>query len=95
MGLFWPEAGTIELKMLLGVGGLIVALIVFVYTNRTEKLVGVPVMTGYGMEHERAMMEGALKVSLRINIFVSTCSLNSTLYSIRQLLSLLKHSDLL
>ena len=60
----WAKDGTIDPKLLLGVGGLIVALVVFVLSDRTEKIVGIPVMTGYGLDHERAMMEGALKVSV-------------------------------
>jgi hypothetical protein len=51
-----------DAKFVLGVGGILVALAAYVLSQRQEKLVGIPVMTGYGDDHERAMIEGTLKV---------------------------------
>ncbi|KAI9646523.1 hypothetical protein NHQ30_004516 [Ciborinia camelliae] len=61
MEFIWAKDGIIDPKLLLCVCGLIFALAVFILSNRTEKIVGIPAMTGYGLDHERAMMEGALK----------------------------------
>jgi len=55
-------------KVLLGVGGIIFTIIAFVLSRRVEKLVGIPVMTGYGSDHEKAMMEGTLRVSVTVTI---------------------------
>jgi hypothetical protein len=58
----------VDTKLLLGVGGILFAVVAFVRSRRVEKLVGIPVMTGYGSDHEKAMMEGTLKVSITISI---------------------------
>lgn len=81
MDLSWAKDSTIDPKLVLGIGGLIVALVVFVLSNRTEKIVDIPIMTRYSLDHERAMMKGALKVSVTTNILVSISSLNPTLGS--------------
>ena len=78
MVILWAHDVGIDTKLLfLGVGGILLALIAFVLSRRAEKLVGIPVMTGYGEDHERAMMEGTWKVSVITDILTSTSSLNS------------------
>lgn len=72
MDIAWARDGTVHLKLLLGLCGVILAVVAFVLSSRAEKLVGVPVMTGYGSDHERAMMEGALKVIVTTTISLST-----------------------
>ena len=79
--------------LLLSVGGIILILIAFVYSRRAEKLVGIPVMTGYGSDNEKAMMEGFLKVSVITNILMSTFSLNPDFCSTRQLPLLSRPND--
>lgn len=61
MDVFFVKDVKIDARFLLGVGGILVAIISFALSRRAEKLVGIPVMTGYGSDHERAMMEGSLK----------------------------------
>ena len=58
----------VDARLLLGVGGILLAIIAFVLSRRGEKLVGIPVMTGYGSDHEKAIMEGSLKVSVTTDI---------------------------
>ncbi|KAJ4302892.1 hypothetical protein N0V90_001783 [Kalmusia sp. IMI 367209] len=58
----------VEPKLLLGVSGLLVAVVAYILSRRTEKLVGIPVMTGYE-DHEQAMLEGTLKVRDMVNIY--------------------------
>lgn len=53
-------------KLLLGVGGILLAVVAFIVSRRAEKLIGIPVMTGYGSDYEKALMEGALKVSISL-----------------------------
>ena len=60
----------VDAKLLLGVGGILLAIVAFVLSRRGGKLVGIPVMTGYGADHEKAIMDGALKVSVTTNIRV-------------------------
>lgn len=80
MDVQWPQGVTVDTKMLLfGVCGIILALIAIVLSRQAEQLVGIPVMTGYGEDHERAMMEGTLKVSVATNILTTTSSLHSHL----------------
>jgi hypothetical protein len=68
MDVFFVKDVKIDARFLLGVGGILVAIISFALSRRAEKLVGIPVMTGYGSDHERAMMEGSLKVRVTTNI---------------------------
>lgn len=79
----WAKDVKVDTNLLLGVGSIILALVSFVLSRRAEKLVGIPVMTGYGSNHEKAMMEGTLKVSVTTNILMSTSSLNPTFCSTR------------
>lgn len=88
----WVKDINVDINLLLGVGGIILALVAFVFSRRAEKLVGIPVMTGYGSDHEKAMMEGTLKVSVTTNILMST-SLNPTFCSTRQLPLLSRPND--
>ena len=80
----WAIDVKVYTNLLLGVGGIIIALVAFVLSRRAEKLVGIPVMTGYGSDHEKAMIEGTLKVSASTNILMSISSLNPTCCSTRQ-----------
>lgn len=59
----------VDTYLLLGVGGIILTLVALFLSRRAEKLVDIPVMTGYGSDHEKAMMEGTLKVKLSSPIF--------------------------
>jgi len=68
MDVFLAKEVKVDTKLLLGVGGILLAIVAFVLSRRAEKLVGIPVMTGYGSDHEKAMMEGTLKVSVATNI---------------------------
>ena len=95
MNVPWAEDVKIDLNLLLGLGGIILALVSFVLLRRAEKVVGIPVMTGYGSDHEKAMMEGTLKVSVTTSILMSTFSLNLAFCSTRQLPLLSRHNDLL
>lgn len=84
----------LDIKALLGVGGILLAIVAFVLSRRAEKLVGIPVMTGYGSDHEKAMMEGTLKVRVTTStpnkhLFTK----NSCLCSIRQVPSLWRPND--
>ena len=47
-------------------GGVLLGITAFLLSRRREKLRNIPVMSGYGEDQERALMEGALKVSLLI-----------------------------
>lgn len=58
----------VDTKFLLAVGGILLAIVAFALSRRQEQLVGIPVMIGYGSDHEKAMMEGVLKVSVITNI---------------------------
>jgi len=89
----WAKDVKVDTNLLLGVGGIILALVSFVLSRRAEKLVGIPVMTGYGSNHEKAMMEGTLKVSVTTNILMSTSSLNPTFCSTPQLPLLSRPND--
>lgn len=51
-----------DAKFTFGVSGILIALVAYVLSQRRERLVGIPVMTGYGDDHERAMVDGTLKV---------------------------------
>lgn len=68
MDVFLANDVKVDTKLLLGVGGILLAIVAFVLSRRAEKLVGIPVMTGYGSDHEEAIMEGTLKVSVTTNI---------------------------
>jgi len=68
MNIFLAKDVKVDTKLLLGVGGILIAIVAFFLSRRTEKLVGIPVMTGYGSDHEKAMMEGTFKVSVTTNI---------------------------
>ena len=83
MDVSWAIDVKVDTNLLLGIGGLIIALVAFVLSRRAEKLVGIPVMTGCGSDHEKAMMEGTLKVSVSINILMSISSLNPICCSTR------------
>ena len=64
MDIFLAKDIKIDIKGLLGVGSILLAIVAFVLSWRAEKLVGIPVMTGYGSDHETAIMEGTWKVSV-------------------------------
>ena len=68
MDAFLAKHVNVDAKLLLGVGGILLAIVAFILSRRGEKLVGIPVMTGYGSDHEKAIMEGALKVTVTTNI---------------------------
>ncbi|KAF2259658.1 cytochrome P450 [Lojkania enalia] len=51
----------LDANFVLGVCGMLVTFAAYALSQRREKLVGIPVMTGYGEDHERAMVEGTLK----------------------------------
>lgn len=51
-----------DAKFMFGVSGILIALVAYVLSQRRERLVGIPVMTGYGDDHERAMVDGTSKV---------------------------------
>ncbi|KAL8794175.1 MAG: hypothetical protein Q9195_003243 [Heterodermia aff. obscurata] len=53
----------LDQKVLLGVGGIFLAIVTYFMSRRTEKLVGIPVMTGFGNDYEEAMMVGTEKVN--------------------------------
>lgn len=53
-------------KFLMGVCGVFVALAAYALSKRREKRDSLPVMTGYGDDFERAMIEGTMRVSLLI-----------------------------
>lgn len=89
----WAQDVRVDTSLLLGVGGIILALIAFILSRRTEKLVGIPVMTGYGSDHEKAMMEGTLKVNVITNILTTISPLNSFFCSTRQLPLLSRPND--
>lgn len=78
MDVFLAKDVNVDTKLLLGVGGILLAIIAFVLSRRGEKLVNIPVMTGYGSDHETAIMEGTLKVSVNTSIlikyFLTECS---------------------
>lgn len=61
MNVFLAKDVKVDTKFVLGVGGILLAIVSFALSRRAEKLVGIPVMTGYGSNHEKAMMEGTLK----------------------------------
>jgi hypothetical protein len=42
--------------------GILLAVVSFVISRRAERLQGIPLMTGYGNDHEKAMVEGTMKV---------------------------------
>jgi hypothetical protein len=42
--------------------GILLAVVSYALSRRTEKLEGIPVMTGYGDDHEKAMLDGTMKV---------------------------------
>lgn len=65
MAFFSSNDGSVDTKLLLGVAGILLAILAFLISGRAEQLQGVPVMTGYGSDHEAALMDGALKVSFR------------------------------
>ena len=64
----------IDAKSLLAIGA-VFAIIAYVVSTRNEKLKGIPVVTDCGGDHERAMMEGALKVSSKVQYFDLMCAL--------------------
>lgn len=68
MEFFLTKDVNVDTKLLLGIGGILLAIVAFALSRREEKLVGIPVMTGYGSDHEKAMMEGTLRVSVITNI---------------------------
>lgn len=68
MDVFLAKDVKVDTKILLGVGGILLAVVAFILTRRAEQLVGIPVMTGYGSDHDKAIMEGALKVSVTTNL---------------------------
>ena len=46
----------------MGVSGIFFAIVVYFMSRRRGKLDGIPVMTGFGDDHEKAMMVGTEKV---------------------------------
>ena len=96
MDAFLAKDVEVDTKLLLGVGGIILAIVAFVLSRRGERLVGIPVMSGYGSDHEKAMMEGTLRVSVTTNILIEHLLTEcSYLFSIRQVPLLWRPNDAL
>ena len=68
MDVFLAEDVKVDTKILLCVAGILLAIVAFVISRRAEKLEGIPVMSGYGSDHEKAIMDGALKVNITTSI---------------------------
>ena len=81
----WAKDVKVDTNLLLGVGGIIIALVSLVLSRRAEKLVGIPVMTGYGSDHEKAMIEGTVKVSVSNQHSCERLLADSTCCSTRRL----------
>jgi hypothetical protein len=53
----------IDTKFLFGGVFVLSVLMGVILNGRKQKLKGIPVMMGYGSDHEKALMDGTLKVS--------------------------------